>query len=474
MEQIEIKDVQGLIIRGYSELRSAYFVLLKVTDAGLFKGWLRQHVSGFTAGDERPKNTAMNIAFTFAGLKAMGLNKASLGTFPLEFEDGMTTRHKQELLGDFGKSDPANWEWGQKGNEDTHALLMLYALNATELGTLYNGIKAQMAGNGFAEVRLMDTTELIKRKEHFGFHDGIAQPTIKGLNRSDDPSNTVAAGEFILGYKNEYDQYNYSPYADGATDKTNVLPASTQVSGMKDIGKNGSFLVFRQMEQDVEAFWKYMESKTLAPDGNCDTEQMITLASKMVGRWPSGTPLELAPDKDIPALDDKDKFGYRDSDGDGLKCPFASHIRRTNPRDSIDTARSTSILIANRHRILRRGRSYGTPVADSMDPMDIIKSDKSGTRGLHFICINTNLTLQFEFVQNFWVNNPKFSGLYDERDAVIGNHSNPQDAKNTGTFSVEADPIRKRYTDVPEFVTVKGGAYFFLPGIKALNFLASI
>ena len=109
-----------------------------------------------------------------------------------------------------------------------------------------------------------------------------------------------------------------------------------------------------------------------------------------------------------------------------------------------------------------------------MDPMDIIKSDKSGTRGLHFICINTNLTLQFEFVQNFWVNNPKFSGLYDERDAVIGNHSNPQDAKNTGTFSVEADPIRKRYTDVPEFVTVKGGAYFFLPGIKALNFLASI
>ena len=467
--------MQGLIIRGYSDLRSACFVLAKVTDAGPFKKWIGQNILAFTPGDISPKDKAMNIAFTFAGLKAMGLNKNSLGSFPLEFEDGMTTRHKQELLGDFGNSDPANWEWGQKGNEDTHLLLTLYAADAQQLETLYAGVKSQMSANGFAELRLMETTELIKRKEHFGFHDGIAQPTIKGLNRSDDPSNTVAAGEFILGYKNEYDQYNYSPVADAGIGKAGLLSESSQVNGMKDLGKNGTYLVFRQMEQDVEGFWKYMESKTLAPDGNCDPENMVKLASKMVGRWPSGTPIELAPDKDIPALEDKDKFGYRDSDSDGLKCPYASHIRRTNPRDSIDTTRSTSIQIANRHRILRRGRSYGPPVAESMDPMDIIKAnDKTGKRGLHFMCINTNLTLQFEFIQNFWVNNPKFSGLYDERDAITGNHSNPRDTKHTGSFSVEEEPIRKRYTDVPEFVTVKGGAYFFLPGIKALTFLASI
>jgi len=475
MEQIELKDVQGLIIRGYSGLRSAYFVLAKITDAGRFKIWLGHHVHEFTPGDIRPKSTAINIAFTFSGLKVMGLNQGNLGTFPLEFADGMTAPYKQAMLGDFGNSDPANWEWGQKADDNTHILLMLYAVDADSLNSLYTGLKEQMDTNGFTEWRLMDTTELIKRKEHFGFHDGIAQPTIKGLNRSDDDSNCVAAGEFILGYKNEYEQDNYSPMVDAGMDKANVLPASTQAPGMKDLGKNGTYLVFRQLEQDVEGFWKYMESKTLAPDGNCDTQQMIGLASKVVGRWPSGTPVVLAPEKDIPELDDKNKFEYRNSDSDGLKCPFAAHIRRTNPRDSIDTAKSTSIQIVKRHRVLRRGRSYGPPVATSMEPMDIINaSDKSGKRGLHFICINTNLALQFEFIQNFWVNNPKFGGLYDERDPLIGNDSNPQETRRTGTFSVEEDLVRKRFTDVPEFVTVKGGAYFFLPGIKALTFLASI
>lgn len=475
MEQLEVKDVQALIVRGYAELRAAYFVIIKITDGERFKNWLQQHIHDITPGNVKPMQTAMNIAFTFAGLKKLGLNKKSLDSFPLEFEDGMTTRHKQELLGDFGKSDPANWEWGQKGNDDTHAALLLYAADADLLNGLYSGVKAQMESNGFEEVKQLETSELIKRKEHFGFRDGIAQPTIKGLGRVDSPENTVAAGEFILGYKNEYDQYDYSPVAEPAADAKDILPASVTVNGMKDLGKNGTYLVFRQIEQDVEGFWKYMDDKTQNEDGSCNPDRMIRMASKMVGRWPSGAPMAVCPDKDNEELADMDKFGYRHDDSAGLKCPYASHVRRSNPRDSMDTDKRTSIKIVNKHRIVRRGRSYGAPVAESMEPMDIIKAgDAPGVRGLHFMCINTNLTLQFEFIQNFWINNPKFAGLHDERDPIAGNHSHPLEEKQTGTFSTQHEPVRKRYTDVPEFTTVKGGAYFFLPGIKALTFLATM
>ena len=129
--------------------------------------------------------------------------------------------------------------------------------------------------------------------------------------------------------------------------------------------------------------------------------------------------------------------------------------------------------VANKHRILRRGRSYGQPVTEQMNPNDILKvKDIHGERGLHFICFNADLGRQFEFIQNAWVNNEKFNGLHDERDPIIGNHHHPSDTKTTGTFAIPDKNLRKRFTDVPEFVTVKGGSYFFMPGIKALKYLA--
>ena len=134
-----------------------------------------------------------------------------------------------------------------------------------------------------------------------------------------------------------------------------------------------------------------------------------------------------------------------------------------------------SVEIANKHRILRRGRSYGKPVCKSLNPVDILSSeDFEGERGLHFICFNTDISRQFEFIQNAWVNNPKLSNLYNERDPIIGNNHHPEDENKTGVFSMPMSGLRKRYTDVPEFVTVKGGAYFFMPGLKALTYLSSI
>jgi deferrochelatase/peroxidase EfeB len=174
-----------------------------------------------------------------------------------------------------------------------------------------------------------------------------------------------------------------------------------------------------------------------------------------VGRWPNGAPLIRSPEH--PA-DDND-FGYAEGDAAGLGCPLGAHIRRANPRDVLDpeAGPEQSLRSVNRHRLLRRGRAYGDP----SDP---------GERGIHFICLNANISRQFEFVQHTWLNNPKFAGLYDDTDPLVATHQG--DAGRT--FTVQARPLRQCVTGLPAFVSVRGGAYFFLPGIRALRFLAGL
>ena len=190
----------------------------------------------------------MQIAFTFEGLKALGLSPSVLDSFPLEFEDGMTTPHKQFILGDFAASAPEHWEWGGPHTPAVHVLLMLYAADAELLEANLVAVRGGLSALGIREVRLLETTVLYERKEHFGFHDGISQPTIKGLKRSDNDENCIEAGEFILGYKNEYGQYTPMP--------------------THDLGMNGSYIAFRQMKQDVPLFWKFMAS-AYVPDFLC-------------------------------------------------------------------------------------------------------------------------------------------------------------------------------------------------------------
>jgi deferrochelatase/peroxidase EfeB len=122
----------------------------------------------------------------------------------------------------------------------------------------------------------------------------------------------------------------------------------------------------------------------------------------------------------------------------------------------------TALQSANRHRILRRGRSYGESLKDLLN-------DDGKQRGLHFICLNSDIERQFEFVQQTWVNNPVFGGLYNEVDPLIGNL-----AKGDEIFTVQAQVLRTRVHNLSRFVIVKGGAYFFLPSIRALTYLASL
>ena len=178
----------------------------------------------------------------------------------------------------------------------------------------------------------------------------------------------------------------------------------------------------------------------------------IALAAKFVGRWPSGTPLALSPERDDAGLGRPNDFGYAELDANGERCPIGAHIRRANPRDALDPSvgAGESRAIVKRHRILRRGRLYGDVV-----PLDQLLDGDGGAddqeRGLHFLCLCANLARQFEFIQHTWVNNSKFGGLYDDVDPIAGS---PPDGG--GTFTMPAKPVRRRVLGVPRFTTVPG------------------
>ncbi|HET9324031.1 MAG TPA: Dyp-type peroxidase [Gaiellaceae bacterium] len=441
MSDLERGDIQGLFARGYSNLPCAAFLVLRLEDHG--REWLAAALPAVTSSDDRPEQRAVNVAFSSGGLRRLGLDAESLGRFSNEFVTGMTTPHRRRLLADDGPSAPSGWDWGGPDTPEVDAALLLYASDAQELTRLEGEQVGLLRRHGVQVLRRLGTSDL-DGIEPFGFRDGISQPLVEGLGKTGPPQLTVKAGEFVLGYPNEYGLVTDHP----------------------PIGRNGSYLVFRQLEQDVHGFWRFLDAATRTGDGAEDPAARLRLAAKLVGRWPSGAPLALAPEADDPALAEENDFRYHAEDVRGARCPVAAHIRRANPRDSLDPDPGTddSFAVNRRHRILRRGREYGPSLAAE----DALRSAHDGeARGLQFLCLNANIARQFEFVQHTWLNNAKFAGLYDDADPLVG----PSEPYG-GTFTAPGEPLRERYTGVPRFVTVKGGAYFFMPGLAALGSLA--
>jgi len=271
----------------------------------------------------------------------------------------------------------------------------------------------------------------------FGFMDGISNPGIEGSgipgpNPQEPP---IKAGEFFLGYPNEVGE---------------LPPMPTPES----LGRNGTYVVMVKFHTRVAAFRQYLRANAA---GQGAQER---LAAKIVGRWPSGAPLALAPERDDPELGGdplrNDDFLYAADDPLGLKCPFGSHARRMNPRDS-------KILgVARIHRILRRGTSYGP-----MLPAGVLEDD-GVDRGIVFVFVGADLERQFEFVKKDWVNKGLFIGTQSEMDPLIGPNA------GTGQFTIPQQPIRQRLKGLPAFVTNRGGEYFFAPGLRALRWLAEL
>lgn len=471
---IDLEDIQGYVIHGYKRMLFSRNLLLQVTDASLAKGWLHDICDSVTIGIHHPTadpsiETCLNIAFTSEGLKAIGLNEGNLQNFTREFREGMTTPHRQRLLGDTFSSAPDNWQWGGPKNEAVHILLILFAADNAKLLAYANKIEQGYSTRGLKKVIILDGQQLEANREHFGFRDGIGQPVIAGSGRSGPKDDIIATGEFIMGYKNEYDVFPDTPLIESPQGNTNLLQADAGGSGKKDLGRNGSYLVFRQIQQNVEAFWTFMNEKTKNPEGEINVEESTRLAAKMIGRWPSGAPLVKYPHKDPGVLSDDDDFNFAVIDKYGNNCPFGSHIRRANPRDSFeDDDPKESLRLTKRHRILRRSKLYGTPHWGS--PVNV---KPEGEVGLLFMCFNADISRQYEFVQYTWAGYPKFKELYNDPDPIIGTKEFIKDGEEQN-FTIQQDPVSKCITGLQRFIQVKGGAYFFFPSLTSIRFLSTV
>jgi Dyp-type peroxidase family len=465
----ERDGIQGIVASGYGHLPHAAYLLFAIDEPVAARDWLGRLADAVTTARRRVDQRCVGVALTATGLAALGLPDRVLEEFALEFTTGMTDdAHRRRILGDVGPSAPEEWVWGGPNTPPVDLLLMLFGETDRELADLTE--QHLEDGRGVTLVqRLRASSETF---DHFGFRDSISQPAIAGLHHGRPLAETIQPGECLLGYRNEYRQYTDRPLIDPRGDPNDLLPEDAAGSGLRDLGRNGTYLVFRHLSQDVSAFWQWLDQSAGASvtgdqeDGEARQQARIALASKLVGRWPGGAPLTLSPDRDDPELATAADFGYYAQDPDGLRCPIGAHVRRSHPRDSLEPNPGTpdTIKLDKHHRLLRRGRPYGERIA----PAAALAAPAGGAdeRGLHFICLCASIERQYEFVQHTWVNSPKFDGLYEDPDPIAAGVSR--------TFTVQAVPVRKRYLQLPAFVQTRGGAYFFLPGVQALRYLASI
>lgn len=468
MKKLDLSDIQGLIKRGYDEMPFSNILLCKINDPYQVKRWLASLLPAISRGDVKDRELEVNIAFTYEGFKALGLPELLKVPFSREFEEGMSEENRSRLLGDFDpetkQSKVKGWEWKDgKATDAVHLILLVYGKEEHLVENYCDELNLCYTENGLAQIKKLLTIKLNESREHFGFHDGISQPFIKEFasvnstkNRSVTENNTVALGEFLLGYPNQYQKITQIPTV-----------IDTKTGHEWNFGKNGTYLVMRQLEQDVKEFWHYMVDQTKNVDGAPNFKGAVALASKIVGRWPSGAPLTCSPDHDDLSLADKNDFLFEFHKEENFgKCPFGAHIARVNPRDALAEKPEESFDVASHHRILRRGRSYGRPFITSMKPDELLSkaNNEQEERGLHFICLNANISRQFEFIQNTWINNNKFSGSYNDADQLSG--------ANVSDFTIQQRPVSRHLKDVPAFVKVRGGGYFFLPSHSALKFLS--
>lgn len=489
-------DIQGFITSGYGHLPCGAFLFLELKDRTQAQAWLARVLPWVTtatswrvrpeAGKVKP-TYALNITFTLAGLAQMGLPNSALSTFPAEFRAGMASDERARILGDTGMDAPTNWEIGNPSqNKAIHVMLILNAETPAAMNELHDELRAGISQTNGGVIEHADLAQEGNRPEHgkepFGFFDGVAQPQIKGIK-----GRGVSTGEFILGYENEYGFLPISPLVPAEMDQHGVLPKPPNphyASAYCDFGINGSYVVYRKLQQDVAGFWQYLQRETVRFKGEPDPSFMVWLAAKTVGRWPSGAPLVLASEQDQPSLAHDDDFLFAEADPLGLACPFGSHIRRINPRDAIKPSGSReSLHMSARHRLLRRGKPYGDALFDlvalnHLDDRERLKRaivdlrDDGRPRGIHFLCINASIKSQFEFVQQAWANNPHFNG--QPACPLPSAVSDGQDADPAGSLFIPSRPFGLRLAAPPRFVAVRGGAYFFMPSINALRFLARV
>jgi deferrochelatase/peroxidase EfeB len=466
---VDREDVQGLL-RGYGPTldRARHFVL-GVGDGPrgrAFVGALADGepdapgVTSIAARRERP-SSCVNLAVTWRGLKALGVPAGVLTQFPTAFQEGPAARAEPDStqpdgvgLGDVGESAPERWVMGGPNNPEAHLIVSLYAKGADCLEQASARLRASFAAHLLTEHSHHDAQLLLSAdgpsRVHFGYRDGIAQPSIAGLPAgAPDMQPEVPTGDVLLGcdYENSFGG-NYA----------GTLPRA--------LVDNATYGAFRILYQDVAGF-----EQLLHDWGQAASADPEVIAAKLMGRWRNGAPLVLAPDPSNPnppmPKEALNAFDYAPGDDHpafyddarGLRCPVGAHVRRLNPRGSRVMGKSYS------RRLVRRNMPYGPELAPG-------EPDDGVDRGLmgYFLC--GDLETQWEFIQTIWVNQDLSThGIRGTREPIGG--AQPEGG---GTFTIPtADapgPIVLR--GLPNLVRTRGSAYCLLPGIGGLRYLASL
>jgi Dyp-type peroxidase family len=455
MSKLDATDIQGFVLRGYG-LPFARYMFLEIVDAPRGQAFIGQLLDRITTGEHwdagKPEWT-LNIAFTHKGLVNLNLPDTSLLSFPVEFVQGMKARG--EILYDKGKNGPERWDsvW-REGLVDIW--LALNSQTKETLNALSDDLQKLMDNTGGAKkVGSQDAGALFidggwSPKEHFGYTDGFGNPDFLGVRRDTQPGQgklmddgswaPLATGELLLGYADEAGELPVAP-----------IPHL--------LANNGTFMVYRKLHQNVATFRRYLEEKGALYAGGKEK-----LASKFIGRWRDGTPVELSPDVSNQGIvKDKQRnvnFTFGD-DLDGTRCPVGAHVRRTNPRDTF----GFNGRLIHRRRITRRGLPYGPYVPEDQPVRD------DGEHGIIFMALNASLFRQFEFVQQQWVEYGNDARLGNDKDMLLGNH----DGRDRYTIQGTEDPSNPPFVcaGLPNFVELRGGDYFFLPSMTALRMIAA-
>jgi Dyp-type peroxidase family len=454
MSKIDVSDIQGFSLKGYNFPRARY-LMLELMHPPEARAFLQRMLPQITTGerwDVKPLTT-LNIAFTHKGLVKLQLPLATLLSFPLEFQQGMKAR--ADILYDTGRNGAHHWDEVWK-EDRVHVWLAINAQTAEALEDACAAIQKLMDETRGARLLHSQPACAIflggkaSPKEHFGYTDGFGNPDFKGAERQCVPGQgkltkeggweSLATGEFLLGYADEAGELPVAP-----------IPHL--------LARNGTFMVYRKLHQNVATFRKYLDENGAKYAGG-----KAKLAAKFVGRWQDGTPLELSPDHEDPALvKDKERntdFTYR-ADPDGGRCPLGAHIRRVNPRDAFGFNGG----LINRRRIMRRGLTYGDYVPDGEPVSD------ADERGVIFMALNASLCRQFEFIQQQWIEYGNDAHQGNDKDVLLGNH------EGHGKFVVQgtAEPDNAPYIcgGLPNFVELRGGDYFFIPSLTALDMMAA-
>jgi len=471
--ELNFEEIQGDVLIGMQK-NAELFMFFKISDVTRFKAQIKEYivhrVTSTRTALERDRQVyetsrqggaktqawlGLNLGFTKDGLtQLLGPRRSRLDP---AFERGADHPDTIALL-----CDPSPSKWKPELRSDRiDGVFLIAGPNLPFVSSHGNTLRERFSTtikivhSEMGEVRPGSH----RGHEHFGFLDGISNPGVRGLTRPSKPiyrpdqglpgQDLLWPGEFVLGYPG---QHRDNPTKQGP-------PAETAAPWMR----NGSYMVFRRLEQKVPEFWRFVREQ--AARLGMDAE---LLASRMVGRWKSGAPLELAPLRDDPRLGGDEKrnndFEFAE-DRFQRKCPYAAHMRKVYPRDDVNEAE------AQRHRIIRAGIPFGPEVAPG-------ETTTRYSRGLMFVCYQTSIERQFEYIQR-QANDPSFVGgkrrpgggaVTPGFDLIIGQ------AEGSGPRVMDEPysnyPAGNRRTTLEmleQFVELTAAGYFFMPSITALR-----